>query len=118
MKGITSDLNNSEVKSLHKVEVSLQVNIEISEDKKVTLGNIATVIKGLGIESKIAEQIFRQLMKKKLRGFAAINMNGAMVKIVINGAEPKDYSIMSSSIILKIRRLKYKNCLIGNRKEE
>ncbi len=28
MKEITSDLNNSEVKSLHKVEVSLHVNIE------------------------------------------------------------------------------------------
>ncbi len=40
MKEITSDLNNLEVKSLHKVEVSLHVNIEISEDKKVTLGNI------------------------------------------------------------------------------
>ncbi len=42
---------------MHKVEVSLHVNIEISEDKKVTLGNISTAIKGLGIESKIAEQI-------------------------------------------------------------
>ncbi len=43
MKEITSDLNNLEVKSLHKVEVSLHVNIEISEYKKVTLGNISTV---------------------------------------------------------------------------
>ncbi len=66
MKEITSDLNNSEVKSLHKVEVSLHVNIEISEDKKVTLGNIATAIKGLGIESKIAEQIIQAIDEKEV----------------------------------------------------
>lgn len=66
MKEITSDLNNSEVKSLHKVEVSLHVNIEISEDKKVTLGNIATAIKGLGIESKIAEQIIQTIDEKEV----------------------------------------------------
>ncbi len=50
---------------MHKVEVSLHVNIEISEDKKVTLGNIATAIKGL----------------------AAVNIKEATVKIVITGAE-------------------------------
>jgi hypothetical protein len=66
MKEITSDLNNSEVKSLHKVEVSLHVNIEISEDKKVTLGNIATAVKGLGIESKIAEQIVQTIDEKEV----------------------------------------------------
>jgi hypothetical protein len=66
MKEITSDLYNSEVKSLHKVEVSLHVNIEISQDKKVTLGNIATAIKGLGIESKIAEQIIQTIDEKEV----------------------------------------------------
>src|SRR3990170_3981398 len=66
MKEITSDLNNSEVKALHKVEVSLHVNIEISEDKKVTLGNIATAIKGLGIESKITEQIIQTIDEKEV----------------------------------------------------
>src|SRR3990170_3697500 len=66
MKEITSDLNNLEVKSLHKVEVSLHVNIEISEDKKVTLGNIATAVKGLGIESKIAEQIIQTIDEKEV----------------------------------------------------
>ncbi len=66
MKEITSDLNNLEVKSLHKVEVSLHVNIEISEDKKVTLGNISTAIKGLGIESKIAEQIIQTIDEKEV----------------------------------------------------
>ncbi len=66
MKEITSDLNNLEVKSLHKVEVSLHVNIEISEDKKVTLGNISTAIKGLGIESRIAEQIIQTIDEKEV----------------------------------------------------
>jgi len=32
------------VKSLHEIEVSLQVKIGIQEDKKVTVGNIATAI--------------------------------------------------------------------------
>jgi hypothetical protein len=31
-----------EVKSLHEIKVSLQVKIEIQEDKKVIVGNIAT----------------------------------------------------------------------------
>jgi hypothetical protein len=35
---------------LHEVEVSLQVKIGIPEDKKVTVGNIATAIKDIGIE--------------------------------------------------------------------
>lgn len=51
---------------MHKVEVSLRVNIEISEDKKVTLGNIATAIKDLGIESKIAEQIIQTIDEKEV----------------------------------------------------
>ncbi len=43
----------------------LPVNIEISEDKKATVGNIATTIKGLGIESKITEQIIQTTEAKK-----------------------------------------------------
>jgi hypothetical protein len=66
MKEITSDLNKMEVKSLHKVEVSLHVDLEISEDKKVTLGNIATSIKGLGIEAKITEQIIQAIDEQKV----------------------------------------------------
>ena len=55
-----------EVKSLPKVEVSLHVDLEISEDKKVTLGNIATSIKGLGIEAKITEQIIQAIDEQKV----------------------------------------------------
>jgi len=53
---------------LHKVEVSLHVDLKISEDKKVTLGNIATTIKGLGIEAKIAEQIIQAIDEQKVAG--------------------------------------------------
>jgi hypothetical protein len=42
---------------LHEIAVCLQVKISISEDKKITVGNIATAIKRLGIESKIVEEI-------------------------------------------------------------
>ncbi len=37
MKEITSDLNNSEVITLHEIEVSLHVKIGIVEDKKLLL---------------------------------------------------------------------------------
>jgi hypothetical protein len=53
MKEITSDLSKKEVITLHEIEVLLQVKIGIIEDKKVTVGNIATAIKDLGIEPKI-----------------------------------------------------------------
>ncbi len=52
MKEITSDLNNLEVTSLHKVEVSLRVNIEISEDKKVTLGTSPQLSKVLELSPR------------------------------------------------------------------
>lgn len=64
---------------MHKVEVLLHINIEISEDKKVTLGNIATSIKGLGIESKITEQIIQTIDEKeveKLCGSKYLRGNG------------------------------------------
>jgi hypothetical protein len=50
MKEITSDLRLKEVKYLHEVEVILHVKIGIPEDKRVTVRNIITAVKGLGIE--------------------------------------------------------------------
>lgn len=66
MKEITSDLRIKEVKSLHEVEVILHVKIGIPEDKRVTVGNIATAIKDLGIEPKIAEQIIQTIDEKEV----------------------------------------------------
>jgi hypothetical protein len=48
MKKITSDLNKKKAITLHEIEVLLQVKIGI-EDKKVTIENIATALKELGI---------------------------------------------------------------------
>lgn len=59
-------MSKKEVKSLHEVEVSLQVKIGIPEDKKVTVGNIATAIKDLGIEPRIAEQIIQTIDEKEV----------------------------------------------------
>ena len=64
MKEITSDLRLKEVKSLHEVEVILHVKIGIPEDKRVTVGNIATAIKELGVEPRIAEQIIQAIDEK------------------------------------------------------
>src|SRR4030065_1011749 len=61
MKEITSDLSKKEVITLHEIEVSLHVKIGIQEDKKVTIGNIATAIRNLKIEPRIAEQIIQTI---------------------------------------------------------
>ena len=52
--------------TLHEIEVLPQVKIGILEDKKVTVGNIATAIKNLGIEPKIAEQIIQTIDEKEV----------------------------------------------------
>jgi hypothetical protein len=49
---------------LHEIKVTLQVNIAIPEDKKVTVGNIATSIRELEIESRITEQIIQTVDEK------------------------------------------------------
>ncbi len=55
-----------EVKSLHEVEVILHVKIGIPEDKRITVGNIITAVKDLGIEPKIAEQIIQTIDEKEV----------------------------------------------------
>ena len=50
-------LVKKEVKSLHETEVTLQVKIRISDDKKVTVGNLATAIRNLEIERRIRKEI-------------------------------------------------------------
>ena len=57
---------------MHEVEVSLQVKIGIPEDKRVTVGNIATAIKDLGIEPKIAEQIIQTIDEKEVEKHCGI----------------------------------------------
>lgn len=54
-------MSKKEVKTLHEIEVSLHVKIGIQEDKKVTVGNIATSIRKLKIEPQIAEQIIQTI---------------------------------------------------------
>lgn len=51
---------------MHEVEVSLRVKIGIPKDKKVTVANIATAIKDLGIEPRIAEQIIQTVDEKEV----------------------------------------------------
>jgi hypothetical protein len=79
MKEITSDLSKKEVITLHEIEVSLQVKIGIQEDKKVTVGNIATTIRNLKIEPRIAEQIIQTIDEQeveKLCGGKYLRGNG------------------------------------------
>ena len=79
MKEITSDLSKKEVITLHEIEVSLHVKIGIQEDKKVTIGNIATAIRNLKIEPRIAEQIIQTIDEReveKLCGGKYLRGNG------------------------------------------
>lgn len=46
---------------MHEIEVLLHVKIGIQEDKRVTVGNIATAIRNLKIEPLIAEQIIQAI---------------------------------------------------------
>ena len=59
-------MSKKEVITLHEIEVSLQVKIGIQEDKKVTVGNIATAIRNLKIEPRIAEQIIHTIDEKEV----------------------------------------------------
>ena len=59
-------MSKKEVITLHEIEVSLQVKIGIQEDKKVTVGNIATTIRNLKIEPRIAEQIIQTIDEKEV----------------------------------------------------
>lgn len=72
-------MSKKEVITLHEIEVSLQVKIGIQEDKKVTVGNIATTIRNLKIESKITEQIIQTVDEReveKLCGGKYLRGNG------------------------------------------
>lgn len=72
-------MSKKEVITLHEIEVSLQVKIGIQEDKKVTVGNIATTIRNLKIETRIAEQIIQTIDEKeveKLCGGKYLRGNG------------------------------------------
>ena len=72
-------MSKKEVITLHEIEVSLQVKIGIQEDKKVTVGNIATTIRNLKIEPRIAEQIIKTIDEReveKLCGSKYLRGNG------------------------------------------
>lgn len=72
-------MSKKEVITLHEIEVSLQVKIGIQEDKKVTVGNIATTIRNLKIEPRIAEQIIQTIDEReveKLCGSKYLRGNG------------------------------------------
>jgi len=72
-------LSKKEVITLHEIEVSLQVKIGIQDDKKVTVGNIATTIRNLKIEPRIAEQIIKTIDEReveKLCGSKYLRGNG------------------------------------------
>ena len=40
--------------------VSLQIKIQLEGDKKVSVGNVATAVKGLGLEQKVTEAVIQK----------------------------------------------------------
>ena len=45
------------------ITVSLQIKIQLDGNKKVSVGNVATAVKRLGLEQKVTERRFRKRMK-------------------------------------------------------
>jgi len=58
-----------EVKSMHEIVVSVQVKMRISEDKKLTVGNMVSTMHSLGIEKMLAEDITHTIDKEKVEEY-------------------------------------------------
>lgn len=54
---------------MHEIVASMQVKIQIPDNIKITVGNIATTIHSLGIEKKLAEEIIHTIDQKKLEEY-------------------------------------------------
>ena len=55
---------------MEEIITSLQIKISIPQDKKMTVGNIATAVKGMKIEQKVAEEIIKAIDKKETTRYA------------------------------------------------
>lgn len=65
---------------MHETFVSVQIKVSIPEDKKVTVGNLATTIHNMGIEKKVTEEVILNLSDKitsKYCGLKYTRGNGA-----------------------------------------
>ena len=49
---------------MHETFVSVQIKVSIPEDKKITIGNLATTIHNIGIEKKVTEEVILNLSDK------------------------------------------------------
>jgi len=54
---------------LHETVALVQIKIRIPEDKKLTAGNVATVVKNMDIPKMVTEEIIHTLDKEKTEGY-------------------------------------------------
>lgn len=54
---------------MHEIAISLQVKIQMPEDKKLTVGNVVTAIHSIGIEKMLAEEITHTIDKEKVEEY-------------------------------------------------
>jgi hypothetical protein len=65
------------VPSLHEIAVSLHIKIGILENKKITVGNIATAVKKCEIESTIVEKIINEIDSEQVEKYCGnIHLRG------------------------------------------
>jgi len=67
-KGITSpeSIRNTEVTSLPWIDIQLQLRIQILDDKKVTVGNIAQFVKSLALEARLTENMIQSIDEQRV----------------------------------------------------
>jgi hypothetical protein len=57
---------NAEVTSLPWIDIQLQLRIQILDDKKVTVGNIAQFVKSLAIEARLTENMIQSIDEQRM----------------------------------------------------
>jgi transposase-like protein len=93
---------------LHEIEVSLQVKIAIPQDKKVTVGNIATAVRELGIESKIAENIIQTIDENEVRNYCGeeYRRGNGQQRYQRAGTSNREFGTSAGTLETKLHKIK------------
>jgi len=56
------------------ITVSLQIKITFDGNKKVSVGNVATAVKGLGLEQKVTEAVIERVDEELIEKYCGESM--------------------------------------------
>lgn len=93
---------------MHEIEVSLQVKIAIPQDKKVTVGNISTAVRELGIESKIAENIIQTIDENEVRNYCGkdYRRGNGQQRYQRAGTSNREFGTSAGTLEIKLHKIK------------